>query len=478
MPRMSHPITHAHRSYNASLARWQRLRDASGGRDAVQAHDRGQYYVPPESRESYLPPLSGQSFAEYRAYSSRAVFFGATDRTVNALAGLIYAKDPEVETPSGITRYLDDIDLGGTSARDFSQRVAFEELLMGRVGVMVEFPSVSTEGMTIAQAEIVNARPYLTHWLAEQIIDWRTGNVPGQGNRLTMVKLKEAVEVVESEFVTTIVQQYRVLDLFEGYYRQRLWREGDGDDWILAAEIYPQANGKRLSYIPFHIVGGPAVRKPLLLDMADVNFAHYRTDADLSHALHMTALPTPYVAGVQLEAGQSLHIGSSAAWVFPDPQAKAGFLEFTGAGVQPMQDRLESLQQTMAVLGARMLLETSQGKNETFGGAELRTAGDRGTLTAVARDVSETMTKALTWLAEWVGASGPVRFDLNTDYGAHKMDPQMLAQLVAAVQGGIMPMSVFIGNLRRGDIVPQGTTDAEYLGELDASGPAMTVPTL
>jgi hypothetical protein len=33
------------------------------------------------------------------------------------------------------------------------------------------------------------------------------------------------------------------------------------------------------------------------------------------------------------EGGEKLYIGSQPAWVFPDPNAKAAFLEFTGQGL-------------------------------------------------------------------------------------------------------------------------------------------------
>lgn len=469
----SPPITSTHIDYGAFLPKWQRLRDAVDGRDAVMERDRGEYFKPPGTRRSYLPPLQGQSIDEYEAMQARASWFGATDRTVNALAGLVFAKDPEVKTQAAINSFLPDVDLAGTNLRDFAQRVVFEELTTSRVGLMVEFPNVDTAGMTQAQAELMNARPYITMWRAEQIEDWRTGNVPGQGSRLTMIKLRESVATFEDDIAPAVyVTQYRILDLFQGFYRQRVYRQDDSKEWRLAVEIFPTSRNERLRYIPFHIIGGPSVRKPLLLDLCDVNFAHYRTDADLSHALHMSALPTPWVAGLQLEPGQSLKIGSGTAWVMPDPQAKAGYLEFSGQGLEPLRNRLQDLEKLMAILGARTL-QSDRATNETATGAELRSAGERGVLASVSADCSDAIRICLDWTAEWIGAGAGARFELNRDFGLHRIDPQMLAQLVSAYQSGAMPLAVLFANLKRGDIVPSDMSLDEYSAALDGAPPAI-----
>jgi hypothetical protein len=467
------PITSTHIEYGASLLKWGRLRDAVAGRDAIMAHDSAEALKPAKSRNSYLPPLSDQDQAEYAAMQARSSWFGATDRTVNALAGLIFAKDPEVKAQGAINALLRDIDLSGTNLRDFAQKVVVEELTTSRVGLMVEFPDTDTSAMTQAEAELANARPYITAWAAEQIQDWRVGNVPGQGSRLTMVKLRESVATFEDDLSPAVyVTQYRILDLFQGFYRQRVYRETGSKEWALAVEIFPTSQNERLRYIPFTIVGGTEVRKPLLLDLADVNFAHYRTDADYSHALHMSALPTPWAAGVQLEPGEKLQIGSGAAWVFPDPTAKAGYLEFSGQGLDPLRDRLADLEKQMAILGARSL-GGEKASNETATGVELRSAGERGTLAGVAADVSDAIRQCLDWMAARFGASAGAEFSLNRDYGLHRMDPQMLAQLVAAYQSGSMPVSVLFSNLKRGDIVPADMDQDTYTAELDEATPTI-----
>jgi hypothetical protein len=53
------------------------------------------------------------------------------------------------------------------------------------------------------------------------------------------------------------------------------------------------------------------------------------------------------------------------------------------------------------------------------------------------------------------------------------MDPQMLAQLVAAYRSGSMPVSVLFSNLKRGDIVPADMDQDTYTAELDEATPTI-----
>lgn len=462
-------ITNTHPDYTNRAQQWRRLREAVSGRDALLVSDLGRGLT---AVGHYVPPLSGQTKEEYHAYVSRAVWFGATDRTINGLAGLIFARDPVIDVPPSIDSFAADVTASGVSARAFAQQIVFEELTVGRVGVLVEFPSTATDGMTEAQAMQANARPYLTMWPAESILDWRMGFVAGIGHRLTFVKLAEMVEVDGAdEFTRKTVQKIRVLDLVEGVYRQRVFIDGSQ-----TAEVIPRANGAPFPFIPFQIVGGTDVRKPLLLDLCDVNLAHYRMTADYLHGLHFAALPTPVISGYSAAPGDPpFKIGGASAWVFPAPSAHASMLEFQGAGMGAIKTALDDFVAQMAVLGARMLVDGGRGANETATGAELKTAGERGTLAAVARDVSDTMRLALAWMSLFTRAQATqddIQFSLNTDYRLGSIDPQMLAQLMAGVQSGIMPMSVFFNALRVGGMAPDGMAFDDYMSQLETMQPA------
>ncbi len=85
------PVDTASDTYEAFVTKWQRARDCYEGSDAVKEQGAG-----------YLPPLAshGREPAKYEAYKQRALFYNATGRTVDGLAGLIFQKEPKRWTPS------------------------------------------------------------------------------------------------------------------------------------------------------------------------------------------------------------------------------------------------------------------------------------------------------------------------------------------------------------------------------------------
>lgn len=470
-------VTNTQKQYDHNSFKWKRCRDVIAGRDAVLLNGRttqrftGSLFDPLFSFEVYLPRLSNQTEAEYRAYAERASFFNATGRTFDALTGMIFAKDPQWELPPAIERFSNDITLSAINLREFAEQVVEEQVAVGRVGIMVDYPADAPVNVSVAVAERDNIRPFLRLYKAENIINWKTSHMRG-AKVLTMVVLTEEVDYSIGEFGVETRTQYRVLDLTEEGYRVRVMN--DKNEVLM--ETYPLMRGQRMNFIPFAILGpsscDPDVQKPPLLDLVDTNLAHYRNSADYEHGLHFTGLPTPYVAGVQLEEGQSLSIGSLSAWVFPDPASKAGFLEFSGTGLGALSEALREKERRMAVLGARMLMDEKRSA-EAYATIEMKTAGERSVLASISRAASDAITRCLDWMALWVGAAPDCRFSLNTDYGAARLQPQMLQQLVAAYQADTIPLKVLFDNLQRGEIISPDMLYEEYQAQLETQGPSM-----
>jgi hypothetical protein len=469
-------VSNTNTEYDASRFRWKRCRDVIAGRDALiqnyvsNTRYSGSLYNPSFDTNNYLPRLTGQTDIEYITYQERAAFFNASARTLDAFTGMIFSKDPVYKLPTAIEAYANDITLGGDNLREFSEQVVEQQIAVGRVGIMVDYPANAPTNITIAAAEVLNIRPFLRWYSAESIINWRTSYTNG-AQVLTMVVLKETIDVQEDEFTSNEIVQYRVLDLTEQGYRVRVMDESNA----LKSEVYPIQNGGPLSYIPFVILGANSatatVQKPPLLDLVDTNLAHYRNSADYEHGLHFTGLPTPYVAGVQLPEGSTLSVGSMTAWIFPDPSANAGYLEFKGDGLQTLREALKDKEQRMAILGARMLAEDKR-SSEAFGTVELKSAGERSILASISRSASDAIERCLNWMAEWVGAPQDAVFNLNTDFGAARMQPQMVTALLSAYQGEAMPLSVLFDNLQRGELIPPTMEFEEYEAQLDDSGPS------
>ncbi|MGB5861724.1 MAG: hypothetical protein WBH52_25210, partial [Pseudomonas aeruginosa] len=106
------PVDSKHPLWTANQPRWERCRTALQGQDAVHA-----------AGEKYLPTLAGQDKAEYDAYKGRALFYGATARTEEALIGMVFRKEPTVTLPAALQPMIEDADLAGTPVDTFIENV-------------------------------------------------------------------------------------------------------------------------------------------------------------------------------------------------------------------------------------------------------------------------------------------------------------------------------------------------------------------
>lgn len=432
-----------HAEYIENKPLWDKVEDCAEGQSEI--HEEG---------TGYLPKLGGQTDNEYRAYKQRAVFYNAVARTIDGLTGMIFLKPPVIEAPAGIDSILNDITMSGLSLHQFAEMVADEVITVGRCGVLVDYPPTEN-AVTVAQAQSLGMRPYATLYDADNIINWKTSRI-ANSEQLTLIVLAENYEEPIDEFEGSCKPQWRVLDLFEGAYRQRVFRKTDKDEFILISEIYPQMNGKPITRIPFEFFGirdnSPCVDKPPLLDLAEVNLSHYRTTADYEHGLHFIGLPTPIITGVNLEQGEKINIGGSSALVFPQPDTKAFFMEFQGQGLGELREALRAKESMMATLGARMLAPEKRAA-EAAQTASIHRAGENSVLASISQSVSIGLTHVLERLRDWSGVSGDVKVTLNREFSPVAMTAQDLQALVQSWQAGAISHNSLFECLQSGDII-------------------------
>lgn len=457
-------VNEKHPEYLKNLTKWQLMRDALAGEVA---------------KEKYVPKLSDQEAEEYSAYVGRAEFYNATARTQVALTGLLFAKPPKVELPEALKTIGENISLDDDTLEALAKNIADECLSVGRCGVLVDLPSVEKADYSKLEAERLNLRAYATLYKAENIINWKTTKINGSNVTSLVVLAETYAEPTQDEFVDKIKTRYRVLDLHEGYYRQRVFSETKAGNFEVVSEIYPSANGQKLEYLPFTFFNvndlKTSVEKPPLLDLAKVNISHFRSEVDLEHGTHFTALPTPYVTGYQGESSEKLKIGSTAVWVINDPSAKVGFLEFSGAGLSTLENRIAVKEKRMSILGARLLLDEKKTAEATET-LQMRKSGENAVLTSVASTISEGIVSFLKDIAFFENIAGEnLIYEINTDYNLTMIEPQLLAQIIAGIQSGDIPNEVLYDALLKGELMPKTIQSYEdYQAKLEQAAPQVT----
>ena len=464
------PIDSTHAEYKSRVKQWLKCRDAADGQEAIKA--RGPEYLP--MLDSHKRANGGSD--AYAAYKGRALWFGATGRTIQNLTGAIMRTEPVIEVPSQMEEALEDVTSKGQAAVQFVQSVAEELLKVGRFGLLVDRPQGETQP------------PYLALYPAESITNW----LLGPEGPLAVV-LKEVVQTPtdpSDPYETEAVTQYRELVLMEGVYHQRIWKEkvggistagATGKTWFIESDTTPLLRGAPMDFIPWVFISadGDAVScsKPPLLDLVEVNISHYTLDADYRHGLHFTALPTPVITGYTSSDGE-ICIGSETAIVVSSPDAKAYMLEFSGQGLGAIEKALEERKQSMAALGAQMIMAPKKAA-EAADTVRITKSGEVSLLESLVSRIEEGLENALAFWARWEKLPDTgIEVKLSRNFIDAHLTAQEITALVAAWQQGAFPHSVLTLNLQKGGVIP-ADADLEDLQkeiEEEANTPAFNTP--
>ena len=154
-----------------------------------------------------------------------------------------------------------------------------------------------------------------------------------------MIVLEEGIPMrqgpwgTDDYFVIKTQLQRRVLRLNEqGVYEVSVWVQVPGSLGGTAATFAPTQVwvplrlGEPLTFIPFVTMTPLSLRidvvQSLMEPLVEIAFRYFRHSADYEHALHLTSLPTPWIAG-DLDPLTELLIGSLTAWVLPQGRKPA-----------------------------------------------------------------------------------------------------------------------------------------------------------
>src|SRR5690606_32365366 len=100
---------------------------------------------------------------EWKAYLSRAVFYGVTGRTLEGILGTVFRKGPkQLEVPRLLEARLEDLTPDGVNFITFARRIVRDQTALGRFGVLVDIRP--NAGPTEA--------PRLAGYEAESIHNW------------------------------------------------------------------------------------------------------------------------------------------------------------------------------------------------------------------------------------------------------------------------------------------------------------------
>lgn len=456
-------VENRHYLYNKMITKWERCRDAIEGEDAIK--NKGIKYLAPLNSETATFLDAMQPTPQYEAYKDRAYFYGATGRSFNGILGVIFRKSPIItmgETDIA-ELFLDNVNSNRDNIQVFVKSLTAQVFSTSRVGILAE-PSAADFLI-----------PHIEIYTAESIINWKYEIIEDK-KKLTLLVLQETYnEEGKDEFDIIQNTQYRVFRLINNSaVTAEIWRKPDeGKDYLLYEEpITLMVRGVNINNIPFTVINLSdlsldTVDDPPLDAMSTLNISHYRNSADLEHGLHFTAIPTPWAAG--FSTGTKLYIGSTMAWVSDDPQAKAGFLEFTGQGLASLRETMQDKIEQMATLGSRML-EPPRKAVESSDTHKTRLSSEQSVVASIIDMIEEGLKITLGWVADWMLIKkDQVSIEFNRDFVPITIDPALMKELTVALHNGDISIETYVWNLHRGELYPEYRTIEEEVKAIEDS---------
>ncbi len=413
---------------------WGLMRSAASGESVIKAGGEKHLVKPDGFR---VQPDGGTAF--YEAYKARAQFPEILAPSISAMVGIIHGKESkiQVDLPDSMDFIVERATQNGLTLDAFHRRITRQLLEIGRYGILADSPQGKGD-------------PFLAGYSAEAIINWEDDG--------TFFVLDET-SFVRNGFEWSSIEQHRVLELFEGSYRQLLYLDKAERPF---EEIVPTVRGGgKLDVVPFIVVTArdltPTPETPPLVGVARSARAIYQLSADYRLQLYMSGQETLVIINGKTPAA----IGASVVIALEGDDSRrpdAKYVGPSGVGIKAHREAMEDNRDAAVRAGARMFDESS-GAQESGVARRLRFAAETATLMSVAQNSCAALEGSLRFIAAIIGADPEdVRVTPPSDLLDNTMKATDAQALVKVWMDGAISYDTLYSNLQRGGIADSDRT--------------------
>ena len=337
---------------------------------------------------------------------SHATLSPYTVRIAEQAAGLILRKPIQLasqneggELDPYWEEFAKNIDGFGTEIDSFARKLAINSVLYGHSAVLVDYPSTESAS-NLAEERALGLRPYFINVDAKNILGWRKDQVSPIAP-ISQIRLNELVSEPMGLFGDQVVRQIRVLE--QGSWK--VYRQAKNqDEWF----VY-QEGQTSISKIPLAVTyshkEAELISKPPLLPIANLNIAHGQRTADLSHSLHVAALPILVLQGFD-DTDNEIGLSANSAILLP-PEGKASFCEPASSAFAAQQGFITELENQMSNLGISTLFAQKMAA-ETAESKQISRSDSDSLLSVVSKDLESCLQEAFDLAASFIGIEPPL----------------------------------------------------------------------
>lgn len=435
-----------------------------------------------EQSDLYNPRNPAESPAAYFRRMRAAEVVGLFRRTLRGLAGMVFRKNPilQDDVPVQLKDLAENIDAAHTHLDRFLYNCFYSLLSYGVGGILVEYPSTpGAEALSSEEEAKLGLRPYWSWYTAPNVLQvlYTTDEASG-AQVLSLVVLREMVEERRGLFGRETVTQYRVLQrLAKGsiigttYRRSRMVSSA----WLVTGRYYV-SNQEEIPFVPMVIApdgGSPTTADPPLLDLADLNIAHWQVLSDHRWSLHMASMPLYVFTG--RGEGEEIKLSTSVGIDLPKG-ADCKIVEHTGAALSATRTELQDIETRAAAQGMSMLQRETRAA-ETAQAKAIDKSEQDSTLASAARGLQDGAEQALQYTARYLRLPSGGQIRINMEFGALSITALEIQAYSAMVEKGQLSVDTLWDILEeRGNILPEDFDPKAEHKRIDAALPEVTIP--
>lgn len=400
--------------------------------------------------EQYLPQEPRERDEAWTSRISRSVLSPYTQRIIETAAGAILRKPVKLEGDPYWQQFANNVDGLGSDLNEFSRRLLVSSLTYGHSAILVDYPPASA-ALSLAEERAAARRPYFVPVEAPQIWGWRQETTLPT-SPLTQVRIHEYTTQPQGDFGETQIEQMRVI--YPGAYE--LYIQGQ------ESVVLRESGNFTLPEIPLVPIYsnrlGMLRSQPPLLDIANLNIAHYQRQADLIHALHVAAMPILILEGWDTDTNE-ISVGVNYALAMT-PGNKAYYVQSDATSFSAQTEEIKALEGQMSTLGITKLFGQKY-VAESADSKRIDQAQSNSVLAVLSMELCAGLKQAFSYAAQYLGIEPPEVY-LDRDFDFYRLIGQDITAITDLNVKGKLSDRTLLEVLRRGEILPDDIdVDAE-----------------
>lgn len=376
--------------------------------------------------KQYLPQEPGETSKEYENRLERSFLYNYFARTVGVLAGKPFSKPimkPENQ-PELIEDFCYNVDLMGNDLTTFFKQVFLDSLLTGVSYVLVDYPTINEEALSVVDEAYLGIRPYLVHVKSDDVLGWKSANINGK-HVLTQIRIRRYITIPEDDYNEKEVEQILVFNLIDvgrvGYeFHQEIEGSNGSKEWVKIKEG-ELVGIEEIPIVPYYTYQtGFFTAEPPLLDLAHLQLSHWQKQSDFDNLIHVIQVPILFGKGWDEKRGnQSMQVGTNRFWKTSGTEADLKYVEHSGQAAKVGAEAILKLEDQMMKIGIRLIAERNPG-GTTATEASFDAEAAESALKSMAKDLTSSLNSVMDIVYLWFQIDRPSdqRYEVNDDFGA------------------------------------------------------------